>query len=235
MLHCAATHPALAGAHAAATGEFGFAPVRVTGQCRVRHVFAAANQGVGLGQGLESRVEGERAVQRLGKTLPARPARPQLPGGLQIADRSVAGNRTFHQGQLTATEPCAFARRIMIGAVAGLPGIHRDGLIFDGATQCLTQLDVRNQPESTGQPITFQFDDVALLLQAHAFHSVGAKRRQYVGGGAVAVVEQAERLQPFAGPARQLRGETGDGAAAGLFGDALHLRAMLFGGGGTGQ
>ena len=132
----------------------------------------------------------------------------------------MAGNRTFGQGQFTAAEPGAFARCVMIGAVAGLPDIHRQRLSFDGVTQCLTQLDIRDQAEPTGQPITFQFDDFALLLQAHAFESVSAKGCDDMSGCTVMTVEQAERLQPFRRPARQLRSETGDRRERSLLGDA---------------
>ncbi|MNQ82886.1 hypothetical protein D3C85_979520 [compost metagenome] len=207
----------------------------MAGQCRVRHVFATADQGVGAGQGLESRVEGEGVIQYLGETLPACPLRPPPARRLRIADRRVTGNAAFHQSQLTAAEPGAFASGEVIGAAAGLPRIHRQRLFFDGTTQRLTQLRIGDQAETAGQAITFQFDDPALLLQAHAFQSVAAEGGQHVAIGAVVAVEQTERLQELAGPAWQLCGETGDGREGCLFGDAHDLGTVFFRGGGAGE
>lgn len=135
MLYRAATYTPLAGAHATAAGQLGRAPIGVPGQCPMGHVFAAADQGVGTGQRLESRVEGECLIQRFGEPLPACPAWPQLPGRFDITHGGVAGNRTFDQGQfLAAAEAGAFTRRVMIDT-AGLPGIHHQRLAFEGITR----------------------------------------------------------------------------------------------------
>ena len=98
---------------------------------RVRHVFAAADQSVGLRQRLELRVEGECLVQCLGETLPACPTRPQCSGRFKVTDGRVASDCTFDQRQFTATETGAFTRRVVIGAARGLPGIDRNRLAIE--------------------------------------------------------------------------------------------------------
>ncbi len=56
-----------------------------------------------------------------------------------------------------------------------------------------------------------------------------------MGVGAVVLVEQTERLEKFAWPTWQLRGETDDSGAAGLLGDAQHTCTLMLRGGGAGQ
>ncbi|VVO39564.1 hypothetical protein PS691_05608 [Pseudomonas fluorescens] len=205
------------------------------GQCRVGHVFAAAHQGIGLGQRLELRVEGEGFVQGIGETLPAGTARPQLSGCLVVTDGGMASDRAFDQCQFTATQAGAFARRVVIGAAAGLPGIDRERLAIEGAIQGLAEQGVGNQAEAAGQAIAGQLDDFSLLLQAHAFQSFIAQGGQYVGPGTIMAVKQSQRLHQLIGPAWQLRGEAGDGGRGGLLGNSPDLRTVFFRGGGAGQ
>ena len=144
-----------------------------------------------------------------------------------LANRRVPGNRAFDQGQFTAPETGAFARRVMIGTAAGLPGIDRQRLVIECVAQGLAELGVGDQAETAGQTIAGQLDDFSLLLQAHAFQAIRAQGGEYMAVGSIVVVEQAERLQQFVRPARQLRGESGDGVAARLLGDTQHPGAVV--------
>ena len=191
MLQCAATDPALTGAHAAAAGQFGGAPVRLAGEGGVGHVFAAADQGVGSGQRFELGIQAERMVQGIGKALPARPSWPQLARSLLIANSGVPGDRAFHQRQFAATESGAFAGGIVIGKAAGLPGIDCQRLTIERVAQGLAQLGIGDQTKAASQALALQLDDLAVLLQTHPFEAIAAQRRQHMAAGAVLRVEQA--------------------------------------------
>ncbi len=125
------------GTHAAAACQFCFAPVFMADQFAVRYVFAAADQGIVAGQGLEPWIEGEGLAQCPGETLPACAARPQLLGGCAIANRRVAGDGAFHQRQFAAAKTGAFPGGVMFMASGRLPGVNRQRLVFNRAAQGL--------------------------------------------------------------------------------------------------
>ncbi|MNP43420.1 hypothetical protein D3C76_1372370 [compost metagenome] len=96
-------------------------------------------------------------------------------------------------------------------------------------------MGVGNQAEATGQAITRQFDDFALMPQLHSFQPFVAQGRHDMAAGAVMTVEQTERLHQLARPARQLQGESCDRDRRGLLGDAQHLGTVVFRSGRAGQ
>ncbi|MNE47288.1 hypothetical protein D3C80_1416870 [compost metagenome] len=206
----------------------------MSGEGAIGDIFAAAHQGVGSRQRLERRVEAEGLVQGIGEPMPAGALAQQPLRRLAIADCGMASNRTFHQGPLAAAEAGAFTCGVNAGQRRLLPVVHGNRVMRHGAAQGLGQLDVGDQAEAAGQPVTGDFHNLAVLHQAHTFQAIATQCGKYMAGAAVLAVEQAEGLQQFLRPARQLRGEAGDGGGRSLFGDAQHPGAVGFGGGGTG-
>ena len=147
----------------------------------------------------------------------------------------MPGNCPFDQRQFTAAETGAFTCRVVVGPARGLPGIDRERRAVERTAQRLTELGIGNQAETTGQAITGQFDDVALLAQAHSFQPFITQGGHDVGAGAVMTIKQAKRLHKLARPARQLQGEPGDCGGRGLLGNAQYLGTAVFRGGRAGQ
>jgi hypothetical protein len=102
------------------------------------------------------------------------------------------------------------------------------------ACQCLSELQVGDQAKAAGKSLAGDFTDLPAYVQADRFQSAITQCFDNMAVRPVAGVEEAERLQQFVRPARQLFGKVSHGTPLSLLGDMQHMGTIFFRCGGAG-
>src|SRR5471030_248463 len=176
---------ALARPHAAARLQFGAAPAVVLSQLAVRDVFAAADDGVVVGQRAQfgARREGVRQPSR--ETAPALAV---LDGGQRqgtLSGGRQAGDAALRQRQVDAADAAAFAGAKDIVDGAALQFIDADRQAVERAAERQRQLHVGQQAVAAGQQIAGDGCGFCATLQPYRAQRVVAVRGQHITVGEI--------------------------------------------------
>ena len=173
------------------------------------HIFTAAQQAIRRGGVFQALCQGECAVDRLSKCLPAlATGKVGLGASLGVSCRK-AGNFTLCQRQFAATEAGAFARGVDVGDAGLLPAIHRYCLVSYCAAKVQRGFNIGYQAVTDSQPLA---GDCPLYAAGIAQRN-GFKLRLAVGANHLATAQIASRgegsqLAKFFRPAPQAAAKT---------------------------
>lgn len=155
-----AADSSLAGAHAAAGLEFGFSGRFVMLKLRERDVFAAADDGLIVGESFQFIAEGEGFLQSCGEVVGSFAGAEEVSGGGGVFGGDVACDLAFDDGFVEAAYAGGFAGGVDVGEACLLSVIHRDGglIACEIAAEQGGQFQIRDEEKTAGEIIAGHLD-----------------------------------------------------------------------------